>query len=437
MTRARLVSVLSRLLSSAALSLAALGCGDDDGGEPMGQAGAGAGGSGADAGPAECASGCDYCVEPGDDDQAAIQTAFVQVQSGQTVCLGAGEFALDTQLDLAASAVVVRGAGKTETRLDFGEQLLGGNAIAVTGDDTTLEGFTIWRSAGDGIRATDVDGFTVRDVAVLWEKAEDSNPGYGIYPVGSTRVLVERCEVCCTSDTGIYVGQSSQILVRDNEVYDNVAGIEIENSIDSEVTGNHAHDNSAGILTFNLPELPVQGGARAKIHGNVIENNNHENFAAAGNVVASVPAGTGILVLATDDNEIHDNQIRGNETMGVLITSYLEALLGAYHDPDYDAFPERNWVHDNTFVNNGSSPHDVIMEVFPDINPGPDIGWDGCLRENDVVADETFANCVSSNGDARYLNVNFIVCGASGMPDPALGAADCERTALPAIDPGR
>lgn len=413
-------------------SIGALACTDDAASGPMGRAGDGSD-AGNDAGDYGCADGCDVCVDPSDDDQAAVQTAFVRVQSGQTVCLGAGTFELDTQLDLAADDIVVRGAGKTATRLDFGRQLLGGNAIAVTGDDTTLEGFTVWQAGGDGVRATDVDGFTVRDVAVLWPEAAEGNPGYGIYPVGSTRVLIERCEVCCTSDTGIYVGQSSRILVRDNEVYDNVAGIEIENSTDSEVTGNHAHENAAGILTFNLPELPVQGGARSKIHGNVIENNNHENFAAAGNVVASVPAGTGILVLATDDNEIHDNQIRGNETMGVLITSYLEALLGAYHDPAYEPFPERNWVHDNIFADNGASPHDVIMEVFPDIVPGPDIGWDGCLPAGVEVADETFANCVSGNGDARYLNVNFIICGASGMPDPELGTAACEGTALPEI----
>jgi parallel beta-helix repeat protein len=435
MRRTRIFRARS-LFTVALATCVALGCDEDDPGEPMTIAGQD-GGAAPDAGEGPCAPGCDLCVEAGeagDDDQAAVQTAFVEVQTGQTVCLGEGTFSLTTQLDLAADGIVVRGAGKEQTRLDFGRQELGGNAIAVTGDDTTLEAFTIWQAGGDGIRATDVEGFTVRDVAVLWEEAIETNPGYGIYPVGSTGVLIERCEVCCASDTGIYVGQSSRIVVRDNEVYQNVAGIEIENSTDSEVSGNHAHDNSAGILTFNLPELPVQGGARCKIHDNVIENNDHENFAAAGNIVASVPAGTGILVLATDDNEIHGNQIRGNDTAGVLIISYIEALLGAYHDPAYDPFPERNWVHDNVFADNGGSPRDVIMEVFPDVLPGPDVGWDGCLPAGDTVADETQANCVSANGDARYLNVNVIFCGASGIPDPALGSAECEGTPLPEID---
>jgi hypothetical protein len=76
------------------------------------------------------------------------------------------------------------------------------------------------------------------------------------------------------------------------------------------------------------------------------------------------------------------------------------------------------------------------MEVFPNLRPGPDVGWDGCLPAGVDVADATRANCVSGNGDARYLNVNVIFCGASGMADTALGTAACEGTALPPIDLG-
>jgi len=414
------------------LMLGVSACNHDDGARAMGQAGSGSD-AGADVGENGCAQGCDLCVDASDDDQTALQGAFSELQYGQTLCLGAGTFDLDAQLDLALGGVVVRGAGKAETRLDFGRQLLGGNAIAITGGDTTLEGFTIWRAGGDGIRASDVDGLTVRDVAVLWPEAAAANPGHGIYAVGSTRVLVERSEACCASEAGIHVAQSSRILLRENDVHDNVAGIEVDNSTDAEVSGNHAHDNAAGILTFNLPELSVRGGARANIHDNLIENNNRASFAAAGHVVAAVPAGTGVVLLATDDEEIHANQIQGNQTMGVLITSYLEALFGTYHDPGYEPYPERNWIHDNTFVDNGASPHDLIMERFPEIMPGPDVGWDGCLPPGIDTADATRVNCVSGNLDARYLNVNFLICGASGMPDPALGTAACEGSALPPV----
>lgn len=411
------------LLASLALACVAAACGDDAAATP-------------DAGsPAAstCADDCDNCVEPGDDDQSAVQTALVEVEDGETICLGKGTFHFDAQLDIAANDITLRGVGMDDTTLDFAKQDVGGNAIAVTGNDTVLEGFTVHESGGDGIRATDVDGFTVRDVAVLWDESVAENPGYGIYPVGSSRVLVEKSKVCCASDTGIYVGQSTQILVRDNEVYDNVAGIEIENSMDSEVVGNHAHDNAGGILTFNLPELPVQGGRRANIHDNLIEHNNHVNFASESNIVSAVPPGTGILILATDENEIHDNEIRENETTGVLLITYTEGVLGAYDDPTFDAFSEGNWIHDNTFTDNGNKPQGLVSALFGGMK-GPDIGWDGCFADKADATDADKRNCISGNGDASFLNVNFALCGGSGKPSTDADLATCEHDSLPAID---
>ena len=42
---------------------------------------------------------------------------------------------------------------------------------------------------------------------------------------------IEHCIAIGASDAGIYVGQSNNIIVRNCEVFQNVAGIEIENSI--------------------------------------------------------------------------------------------------------------------------------------------------------------------------------------------------------------
>ena len=77
-------------------------------------------------------------------------------------------------------------------------------------------------------------------------------------------VRVEACVVKGASDAGVYVGQSRTILVKDNEVFGNVAGIEIENSVDAEVVGNHVHDNVGGVLVFALPELPMAEAERSR-----------------------------------------------------------------------------------------------------------------------------------------------------------------------------
>src|SRR5262249_24479369 len=154
----------------------------------------------------------------------------------------------------------------------------------------------------------EVDGVTFRKVHVEWTRGPDTgNGGYGLYPVSSSHVLIEDCFVSGASDSGIYVGQSNTIVLRRNEGTLNVAGIEIENSTDAEAYENHAHGNAGGFLVFNLPSLRVGDGKRANVHDNIIEDNNHENFAASGNIVHDLPPGTGIFVLAADYNHVHGN----------------------------------------------------------------------------------------------------------------------------------
>jgi parallel beta-helix repeat protein len=90
-------------------------------------------------------------------------------------------------------------------------------------------------------------------------------------------VLIEDSKVINVRDAGIYVGQSTNIVVRNNEVFGNPAGIEIENSANAEVYGNYAHDNSGGILIFKLV-LPIEYSNCHFIHDNIITNNNAPNL---------------------------------------------------------------------------------------------------------------------------------------------------------------
>lgn len=408
------MSVSSAAALTAVLSL---GCGDDGAGEGEGE------------GAPDCSysTECDDCLAPGKDDQTTLVEAIINAGDGSTVCLSAGTYTFNSQVDIAAANFTLRGAGSDQSILDFSAQDVGGNALAFTGDGAVIEDLQIHNAQGDGVRATDVVGFTARRVSALWDTSKTENPGYGIYPVGSQNVLVEDSEVSGVSDTGIYVGQSSGILVRNNEVWGNVAGIEIENSTEAEIVNNDVHDNSSGILVFNLPELPVQGGARAKVHENVIENNNLANFAAEGNIVALVPTGTGMLILASDDNEIHDNEIRNNETTGIIIVSYLEGLFPSYEDENYDIYPQGNYVHDNTFESNGLAPHDLFADLFPDLVPAPDLIWDGCIDVKIDNSDGSETNCFDQNGDADYRDLGF--CDAT--PSTDIGEVTCQHAQLP------
>ncbi len=388
-----------------------------------------------DAGPAAMADaapqlpeGCDYFVEPGDDDQTAVQEVLIEADAGRTVCLGAGTFQFMAEVSISVDGLTLRGAGGDETILDFTAQDLGANGVYVSGDGVTLEDFQVLNAKGDGIRGDEVEGIVFRRLKVFWERDADAGNGaYGVYPVGCTNVLVEECVVKGASDAGIYVGQSRNILVRGNEAYGNVAGIEIENSTDAEVVDNHAHDNTAGILIFTLPELPMKEGRRSLVHRNIIENNNVPNFGRAGSVVSNVPGGTGAMILAADETEFTGNTVQGNNTTGLMLITYIVELLGPYEDEEYDKYPERNWVHDNNWMNNGAMPMSVVGDFG--VVDGPDIIADGCY--DDVQMDAARRNCVAeTTADYGVLQI----CGDLSYALGDLAAFDCVGTDVSEID---
>jgi parallel beta-helix repeat protein len=444
-----IVPRLASTLFLIALLLAA--CGDDDDStKPSGKSDAGdAGGATKDGGGGSHAE-CAVTLKPSDDDQSALQGALIDAEPGDTICLASGTFKLKGQLTLATEHVTVR--GKSDTILDFSGQKSGANGIELSADHDTLDTFQIVDPKGDGIRATQVDYPTVRRVRVSWSgEPKATNGGYGVYPVTSSHVLIEDCYVKGASDTGIYVGQSEQIVIRNNEVEGNVAGIEIENSTDAEVYGNHSHGNTGGILVFNLPNLSVKDGKRANVHDNQIEDNNLANFAAAGNIVADVPRGTGLFILCSDDNEIHDNTIKNHDSIGVGVFSWHIVLRNneGKKDPDFNWYPERNYVHDNKFENNGKSPQDSAAMIggLVGLEKLNEMLWDGEVdpieftgggdagADDDAgaaVAPEGVRNCFNHNGDATFVNFDWAGKGANKSTD--VTPYECTRPALPKIE---
>ncbi|MFN8460939.1 MAG: right-handed parallel beta-helix repeat-containing protein [Anaerolineales bacterium] len=80
------------------------------------------------------------------------------------------------------------------------------------------------------------------------------------------------------NDAAIYAGKSQDVIIRDTLTYGNVIGIELENTVNGEVYNNVAHDNTVGIFIDLLPQLPSKVSLNTKVHDNVSENNNGENF---------------------------------------------------------------------------------------------------------------------------------------------------------------
>jgi parallel beta-helix repeat protein len=353
-------------------------------------------------------------IEPGPDAQKRLQRAFIAAKPGDVIELAAGKFELSGTLSLDVKDVTIRGQGADQTVLDLSGQQAGtgGEGFQVTAGPVVIEDLAIENARGDALKVTGADGVTIRRVRTEWTGGPDANNGsYGIYPVQCTNVLVEHCVAIGASDAGIYVGQSQNIIVRHNRATHNVAGIEIENSIAADVYENHTSNNAGGILVFSLPNLPAKNGRGCRVFKNEIVENNHPNFAPEGNIVALVPPGTGLMIMAYDDVEVFENEFKDNSTVNVGILSYL-VTEKKYDDPDYDPYPEGIAIHDNAFDGGGDKPAGKMGTMLGALVGGkfPDIAYDGIVDEKKLIdgeLPEKLRLFIENNGDADFVNLDL------------------------------
>ncbi|OWR01003.1 parallel beta-helix domain-containing protein [Sphingopyxis witflariensis] len=315
-----------------------------------------------------------------------LQEALILAEPGDVVQLGAGTWKLTDGLSLDVANVTLRGAGAglDGSILDFSGQQGAGEGLLVTSDDVFLTDFAVLNTKGDGIKSKGADRIVYHQVRVEWTAGpKETNGAYGIYPVESTDVLIDSVFVRGASDAGIYVGQSKNIIVRDSTAIENVAGIEIENSYDADVHDNIATKNTGGILVFDLPSLPMQGGHNVRVFDNDVRDNSTPNFAPKGNIVASVPAGTGVLVMANRNVEIFDNLFDQNGTSNISIVGYRYA----YTDAKYQPLPRAIVVRDNQHGRAGFAPAFPGGAEMAKAMGGsiPPILWDGT---GDAVVNE-------------------------------------------------
>ena len=205
------------------------------------------------------------------------------LHEGDTIEFCEGNFDFDVGLVMfGKKGITIKGAGKDKTHLRFKNSADqdGFNLNQMTG--ITVQGLTIYDAPGNGLRVFRSDYVTIRDVRVGWTISDphadsvygpatynpdpaswSANGAYAFYPVICHHVLIEDSISVGSSDAGVYVGQSSDILVRNTEAFHNVAGFEFENTYRAEFVDNYAHDNTGGFLVFDLPGR-VQYGEKTK-----------------------------------------------------------------------------------------------------------------------------------------------------------------------------
>ena len=347
--------------------------------------------------------------------ESKLQEQLLDAKPGSVIDIPAGHYHLQRGLSLRTDGVTIRGAGMDKTVLSFKGQVSGPEGLLVNANDFTVENLAIEDTKGDALKINQGRNITIHGVRIEWtDGPKTTNGAYGLYPVKTQNVLVEDSTVIGASDAGIYVGQSNNIVVRRNHVEHNVAGIEIENSVNADVYDNTATKNTGGILVFNMPNLS-QAGHTSRVFKNKVFDNNTDNFAAKGAAVASVPAGSGVVVNSNDRVEIFDNDIADNQTANVIISSYFSTN---YYNksgvaPEYNPYPKGIFIYDNRFKGGGDSPDGLKLKTLKSAVYGinghfPDVLWDGYVDAKTLVDGLPPANdrlCVQ-NGDVGVLNAD-------------------------------
>ncbi|MBX3002982.1 MAG: right-handed parallel beta-helix repeat-containing protein [Anaerolineales bacterium] len=305
-------------------------------------------------------SGAEIVVQPDETIQAAVDRA----RPGDTVLIPYGLYHERVVVDLNDITIlgVPNDAGENPV-LDGEDKLT--EAVIASGNNFEIGYLDVKNYTDNGVI---VEG--VANVHMHHIYAEKTGT-YGLYPVQSTGVLIEDSEVTGADDAGIYAGQSEDVVIRNNIVHGNVLGIEAENTVNAELYGNHAYNNTCGILVVLLPHLTSRISLNTQVYDNLIEANNHSNFAKDGTAAAIMPPGTGIALIASDKVEVYGNTVKDNNTGGIGIFSLTIAY--AKDEIDVGDRPEDIYIHDNQLINNGQQPDPFLAQLGV---PGSDILWD-------------------------------------------------------------
>ena len=354
------------------------------------------------------------------DFQKVLIERLLDAKPGDVIDIPAGRHAFDRSLTLRVNGVTIRGQGMDKTILSFKDQKAGAEGLLVNAGDFTLENLAIEDSKGDGLKINEGDNITIRGVRVEWTGGpKTTNGAYGIYPVQTTNVLIEDSVAIGASDAGIYVGQSKNVVVRRNRAERNVAGIEIENTIGADVYENIATQNTGGILVFNMPNLP-QPGHTTRVYNNKVFENNTDNFAAKGAAVASVPAGSGVVINSNDKVEIFDNDIADNQTANVIVSSYFSTgyMTDKGVAKSFDQSPEEIAIHGKRFKGGGDKPDGFDLKALKVAMFGlngrlPDVLWDGYVNAQraggaQVCIDNGQAQTLNADGPNKYKNPSVV-----------------------------
>ncbi len=367
-------------------------------------------------------------------------------KDGDTITLPAGKYTMRGPLQLAGKKnITIVGAGKgtditTSTILTF-KAALAQNGLSATGmDGLVLRKFAVEDAAGNGIFVGASKNVLMDTLRTEWttDPHNTSTMVYGLYPVNSDNVKIMNSTAIGARDAGVYVGQSTNILVTGNDVNNNVAGVEIENSHNAIVEKNNVTKNTGGVLVFALtgPERFLDT-LDVVVRDNTIVDNNLPPAANATGLVLTIPVGTGVMVLASNRVDVSKNTITNHKTNAVLIISADTAGIAQTTKKDaqgkpYDRYSRAVYVYNNTISNFGTSPggpfadpaqlKPFVQGFFANLASGgqpqifPAVLWDG-------IVDPATGTGIKANGSGGSYAAALKICSKGNVMTQPAGAA--------------
>jgi len=356
-------------------------------------------------------------------DGELIQDAVKKAQPGDTIQIMPGTYRETVFIDKDNIALigVIRGG---DWPIMDGESKRN-DAVLYSGDGVRIENLKIIKYKGNAIMGQAGSNFVIRHNWIA------DTGVYGIFPELGKNGLIEYNVLTGIEDAAIYVGMSDNVHVAHNEVFGNVAGIEIENTRHAIVENNMVYDNAGGILTFITPGLPIKTTFDVIIRNNFVVGNNHKNFGAVGSIVSGVPSGSGVIIMAADDVIVENNVIRDNKNAGVIIVDH-KSFANITLDPEADPNPDRIQILRNFYANNGYEPIAEVKALMLAAltKQGPDV----------VAAGGGSGSCALDKDSFKNLGIgSWAVCERTTTADIATYLLDkpVERASTNPQDKGK